>query len=207
MTRIFIIAATPILRSGLRAMLSTTDIEVVGEAPALTLYDGAELRGVQVVVVDERLLEDTLVAIEGDRTLSVVVLSDDERIAAQLREVNLRSWGMVLPDAPPEELQAAVMAAAQGLIVLPARLSERIFTQPIPVKALPTEPLDEPLTSRELEVLDWLGQGLSNKLIARQLQISEHTVKFHISSIYAKLGVSSRTEAVRRGSHLGLITH
>jgi DNA-binding CsgD family transcriptional regulator len=65
---------------------------------------------------------------------------------------------------------------------------------------------DEALTSREREVLELLSQGLPNKLIARRLQISEHTVKFHVSSIYAKLGATSRTDAVSRGVRRGLIT-
>jgi DNA-binding NarL/FixJ family response regulator len=62
------------------------------------------------------------------------------------------------------------------------------------------------LTGREQEVLQLLSQGLSNKLIARQLQISEHTVKFHVSALYTKLEASSRTEAISRGARLGLIT-
>jgi DNA-binding NarL/FixJ family response regulator len=65
---------------------------------------------------------------------------------------------------------------------------------------------DEALTAREREVLELLSRGLPNKLIARRLQISEHTVKFHVSSIYAKLGASSRTDAVSRGVRRGLIT-
>jgi DNA-binding NarL/FixJ family response regulator len=63
----------------------------------------------------------------------------------------------------------------------------------------------EELTEREGEVLQLLAQGLANKQIALSLEISEHTVKFHVSSIYAKLGVTNRTEAVRRGARLGLI--
>ena len=65
--------------------------------------------------------------------------------------------------------------------------------------------LYEALTPRELEVLEALAQGLSNRAIAAQLGISEHTVKFHISSIFGKLGAENRTDAVRRGVRLGLI--
>jgi DNA-binding NarL/FixJ family response regulator len=68
------------------------------------------------------------------------------------------------------------------------------------------EPLIEPLTDREIQVLGLLAQGLANKQIATTLTISEHTVKFHVSSIYAKLGAASRTEAVRLGVLQGLIT-
>jgi DNA-binding NarL/FixJ family response regulator len=65
--------------------------------------------------------------------------------------------------------------------------------------------LYEALTPRELEVLEVLAQGLSNRAIAARLAISEHTVKFHVSSIFAKLGAENRTDAVRRGVRLGLI--
>jgi DNA-binding NarL/FixJ family response regulator len=65
---------------------------------------------------------------------------------------------------------------------------------------------EEPLTLREREVLEMLSRGLSNKMIARRLSISEHTVKFHVSSIYTKLGAASRTDAVSRGVRRGLIT-
>jgi len=64
----------------------------------------------------------------------------------------------------------------------------------------------EPLTNREREVLEWLALGLSNRAIAERLGISEHTVKFHVTSIYGKLDVSSRAEAVRRAARRGLIT-
>jgi DNA-binding NarL/FixJ family response regulator len=67
------------------------------------------------------------------------------------------------------------------------------------------EPLIEPLTDREIEVLQLLAQGLANKQIAAELGISEHTVKFHVSGIYTRLGAASRTEAVRLGVRQGLI--
>jgi DNA-binding NarL/FixJ family response regulator len=68
------------------------------------------------------------------------------------------------------------------------------------------DPLVEQLTAREMEVIQLMAQGLANKQIALKLGISEHTVKFHLSSLYVKLGISSRTEAVKRGIELGLIS-
>ncbi|MFM8426566.1 MAG: response regulator transcription factor, partial [Chloroflexota bacterium] len=68
------------------------------------------------------------------------------------------------------------------------------------------ESLTEPLTAREKEVLQHMAEGLANKQIALTLGISEHTVKFHLSALYAKLGAASRTEAVKRGIELGLIS-
>jgi len=70
----------------------------------------------------------------------------------------------------------------------------------------PDSPIYEALTPRELEVLEVLAEGLSNRAIALRLGISEHTVKFHISSVFAKLGAENRTDAVRRGVRRGLIT-
>jgi DNA-binding CsgD family transcriptional regulator len=79
-------------------------------------------------------------------------------------------------------------------------LAEQLAPRPI------GEPPAEPLTAREAEVLGLLSQGLPNKQIALRLQISEHTVKFHIAAIFAKLGAASRTEAVSIGARQGLIT-
>lgn len=72
--------------------------------------------------------------------------------------------------------------------------------------AQPESSIYEALTARELEVLEVLAEGLSNRAIALRLHISEHTVKFHLASIFAKLGAENRTDAVRRGVRLGLIT-
>jgi DNA-binding NarL/FixJ family response regulator len=71
---------------------------------------------------------------------------------------------------------------------------------------LASVPLEEHLTPRELEVLEVLAEGLSNRAIAQRLSISEHTVKFHVASIFAKLGAENRTDAVLRGVRQGLIT-
>jgi len=109
---------------------------------------------------------------------------------------------VVPQDAPSEELGAAVAAVAQGLTVLPKTLAERLLDEP----ATPVEELSDPLTARESQVLGLLGGGLSNKMIARELHISEHTVKFHISSLYSKLGVSNRAEAVSQGARHGLLS-
>jgi DNA-binding NarL/FixJ family response regulator len=113
------------------------------------------------------------------------------------------------PDATAAELAAAVEAVAQGLVVVSLPLAKRVLTRGSPVQAIgggSGAGLEEPLTEREMEVLELLSQGLSNKLIARELGISEHTVKFHVSSLYTKLGAASRTEAVHRGARLGLVT-
>ena len=204
-TRVFVVAPTPTLRAGLRSMLETdegTDLLVVGET-GVSAGPVPPLSGADVVLVaDEELLEETVISVSEDGTQSLLLLSEDEDEASRLRALSLRGWGVVPPDAPPEELGAAVAAVAHGLTVLPKTLAERLLDEP----AATVEELSAPLTARESEVLELLGHGLSNKMIARELHISEHTVKFHVSSLYSKLGVSNRAEAVSQGARHGLIS-
>jgi DNA-binding NarL/FixJ family response regulator len=202
-TRVFVVAPTPTLRAGLRSMLAAADLLVVGEAglSAGPVPDPALSEADVVLVADEELLEETALSVSEDGTQSLLLLSEDEGATSRLRTLSLRGWGVVSTDAPSEELRAAVAAVAQGLTVLPKSLAERLLDEPAAV-----EELSEPLTARESEVLGLLGHGLSNKMIARELHISEHTVKFHISSLYSKLGVSNRAEAVSQGARHGLIS-
>ena len=205
MTQVYLAAPTPMMRAGLRAMLDTENIRVVGESSSVE--DVTDLRGIDVLIVgDDQLLGDTLNNLISDGETALLVLSDTGGAASFLRTLPLRGWGIIPPDAPSPELQSAVLSVAQGLVVLSVPVAERLFSGPTAVNALDSSPLDEPLTARESEVLDLLSQGLSNKLIARKLNISEHTVKFHVSSIYTKLGAASRTDAVNKGARLGLVS-
>ena len=97
-------------------------------------------------------------------------------------------------------------AVHQGLLVGAPGLLQPLLARPMSSVGAGLEPLAEPLTSREVEVLQFVAQGLANKQIALALAISEHTVKFHISALYGKLGATNRTEAVRLASRRGLIT-
>jgi NarL family two-component system response regulator YdfI len=116
--------------------------------------------------------------------------ADSAQIASALR-AGIR--GVIAWDATPQEIEGALHAINAGLVV----------TMP-GAQQLP-EDLTEPLSARELDVLDRLAEGLSNKLIAHALNISEHTVKTHVASIFAKLGASSRTEAVSQAIRRGLV--
>ncbi len=206
MIRVFVVAPTPVMLAGLHTMLSTPDIEVVGEA-STPVEAVTELPDVDVIVVDGMSLGDVGRAIANRGTVALVVLTnDDERALSALRGISLRGWSIVPLDATTAQLQASVVAAAQGLITLPLAFTDRLYEQRPLVGTFDPGSLDEPLTAREREVLELVSQGLSNKLIARSLQISEHTVKFHVSSITSKLGASSRTDAVSRGVRRGLIT-
>lgn len=154
-----------------------------------------------ILLADDGLLDEMALALAEEEAQGLVLLSEDEGTASRLRSLPLKGWGLVTPDAPPEELGAAVAAAAQGLVVLSKAAAGQAIGEVTVV-----EELSEPPTTREGEVLGLLAQGLSNKKIARELHISEHTVKFHISSLYAKLGVSNRAEAVSQGARHGLIS-
>lgn len=208
MIHVFVVASTPMMLAGLRTMLTTPDLQVVGES-SMPGELVSELSAIDVIVVDEILLEEVrrAMANNGNRTVALVVLTNnDEGPIPVLRTLSLRGWSIVPLDATTAQLQASVVAAAQGLITLPAALADRLYEQRPVTGTITLGSLDEPLTAREREVLELVSQGLSNKLIARRLQISEHTVKFHVSSISAKLGASSRTDAVSRGVRRGLIT-
>jgi DNA-binding NarL/FixJ family response regulator len=203
MTRVFVAASTAALRLGLRALLDGPGIEVVGDGPA---PDGAPADADVVVIGDDELLAAAAGVIAEAGTRAVVAVADDERPAQTLRGLPLRGWAIVSPEASAAELQAALTAAAQGFTVLPAGLAPRVLPPrgagPDPRRGEPPEPL----TPREREVLELLGQGLSNRRIAERLGISEHTAKFHVASVCGKLGAGSRTEAVSRGVRLGLVT-
>jgi DNA-binding NarL/FixJ family response regulator len=209
MIRVLIAATTPMLRAGLRGLLASSAVQVVGETATLT-ERAVDLADVDVIVVaDEALLAEVARSDLDEGRLALVVLSHDEQPLEALRALPLRGWALAPLDASATELQSVVGAVAQGMIVLPLALADRLLGQRAVHSVLTeplAEPLAEPLTAREREVLDLVSQGLSNKLIARALQISEHTVKFHVSSIYTKLGASSRTDAVSRGARYGLIT-
>jgi DNA-binding NarL/FixJ family response regulator len=106
-----------------------------------------------------------------------------------------------------DQIIAAVRAVAAGLQVMPVEEGVA-FLPNLPIHKRMHEPVEEivePLTPREMDVLEMLAEGLSNKMIAHRLSISDHTAKFHVNSILAKLNAGTRTEAVTRGIRLGLI--
>ncbi len=149
-------------------------------------------------------------ASQPDGRLAVLLLADDAQLAIDLARLPLRSWGILPLTCSTKELILAVRALDEGLLVCApmlfrSGLAQLIATgRPAPGMVIPE--VTEPLTQRETEVLQFLALGLSNKQLAARLNISEHTVKFHGSSIYAKLGVVSRTEAVRVGLQRGIIS-
>jgi len=134
---------------------------------------------------------------------TLVILADDQTISAADA---LRSGvHAILPrEVKPEEIVAAIEASVAGLVVIhPDALDSLLPTDTEKPSELDSS--DQILTPREIEVLRMIAEGLGNKEIAAKLRISDHTVKFHISSIFAKLGASNRAEAVTVGIRHGLI--
>ena len=137
--------------------------------------------------------------------VGVVVLSDDvEAAARQAAKRGLPAWGVLPRGAAPDDVRAALTAVARGLVVVPAAVSRVVAPTPA---ADPDEPgHSDGLTRREHEVLELASQGLSNREIGAVLGISDHTVKFHLASVYGKLGVATRAEAVQRGLRSGILS-
>ena len=205
MIRLAILAPTPALRSGLRALLAADErIEVLAEAAVLGDLEDLGTLDVLLIAGEGYSPEALRAALQNaEAPPALLLLSEESTAARSLAGLPLRAWGLLPPEAGEEELLAAVAALHEGLLAAAPALVQPLFGQALALDE--TDELVEELTEREGQVLQLLAQGFPNKQIALQLAISEHTVKFHVSAIYAKLGVTNRTEAVRRGVRLGLI--
>jgi two-component system, NarL family, nitrate/nitrite response regulator NarL len=203
--RILIIAGDPLARAGLAAVLAQQpQVEIVGRlAPEDNLVDQVGLYRPEVVLWDlgwnPTTVQASLSALT-DAGPAVLALVGQEGEYGVLLTAGVR--GLLLRDAAAETMIAAAAAISQGLVVVAPELISVLIA---PAPTTEDQPLVEPLTPRELEVLRGLADGLSNKQIGRQLAISEHTVKFHVNAILGKLGAQSRTEAVVRATRSGLI--
>ena len=200
MIRVAVIAPAMALRVGLREVLGgVPDLDVVAEAARL---EELSAQDVDVLVLTS---PDGLRALDADSAPAVLLLTDDPDEVRELQNQSLPAWGVLPVNASEEELGAAVRALGEGLWVGAPALLRTLLRRPSVVEVSDTEPLPDPLTGREIQVLQMMASGLANKQIALSLGISEHTVKFHLSSLYAKFGVTSRTEAVRAGARRGLV--
>jgi DNA-binding NarL/FixJ family response regulator len=217
--RVLVVDDQRIVREGLSLLLRTTPgVELVGAAEngrqALDLV--AELAP-DVVLMDLRMPE--LDGVEATRAVranypgvQVIVLttySDDESVFAALRA---GARGYLTKDAEADELARAIRRVHDGKAMLDsdvqARLLDRLDAPPAPAAAPaisgPAAPRPDDLTSREVEVLGLIAQGLSNAEIARDLVLSEATVKTHINRLFAKTGVRDRAQAVRYAYEHGI---
>jgi DNA-binding NarL/FixJ family response regulator len=200
--RVLIADDHAVVRQGLRTYLDLQeDMEVVAEAA-----DGAEALAAadehqpDIVLVDLVMPNvDGIEAIRGLRDRApgarAIVLSsfiDEEKL---LPAVRAGAAGYLLKDIQPQELVAAIRTVHGGGALLHPKVASRLLE----------ELSADPLTPREREVLGLIGRGMANKVIARELELSEKTVKAHVSNILAKLGVTDRTQAALYAVRAGLV--
>jgi DNA-binding NarL/FixJ family response regulator len=192
------VASLPSVRLGLADMLSSHGHTVLGED------DGADGAAVWVLDAPGAPALDAVTAQRySDAPRAAVVLSDEPGMANLLARAGLRGWACLARDADADQLDLAVRSAEAGLVLLDLPVAATSLMAAATVAA-PAQAM-EPLTARELQVLQLVAQGLPNKGIARRLGISENTAKFHVASLCGKLGASSRTEAVTLAARRGLI--
>jgi DNA-binding NarL/FixJ family response regulator len=197
--RVTVAARSSVVRAGLESVVrSSSSLELAG-AVDWSLLQSAEFDA-DVLLLDagDAPLEGLRAAIEQKPAVILLDSSDSALVTAAFR-AGVR--GAISRDATPEEIEGAIQAVNAGLVVLQAGS----LLDLLPGPKLATEGLTEPLSDRELEVLNLIAEGQSNKLIAHTLGISEHTVKTHVASIFVKLGAGSRTEAVSQAIRRGLV--
>lgn len=206
MIRLLIADDHPVVRNGLRgAFADETDIEVVGEAgngrQAVELATGQE---VDVVLMDLRMPE--MDGVEAIATLAerapgvrVLVLTTFDSESDVLPAIEAGATGYLLKDAATDELLRAVRAAHRGEPVLAPSVAGQLMGQV-------RRPAGKVLSKRELEVLALVAGGASNRVAARQLFISEASIKTHLLHIYDKLGVRDRAAAVAEAYRRGLLS-
>lgn len=206
--RLLIIAADPLVRAALATLLDgQPGLQIVAHLPISdSLMEEFQVYQPDIILWDfgwefEESLglldELDLAADAGSHRLLALVGDNESASQAYLAGAQ----GLLYREVDSERLAAAIQALGWGLVVVEPELVDELSL----ARVSPEAHLVEPLTSRELEVLHLLAEGLSNKAIAQQLEISDHTVKFHVNAIMSKLGAQSRTAAVVQATRLGLI--
>ena len=193
MIRVAITAGSLRLSQTLHALLKESGrFEIV--TGTMASLDEFRARETDLSAGADVMVSDTAARTAEELDAATVVLSDEEDLLATLRP--LRGGLALLPtSASAEQVIAAIEATAAGLAVV----------HPDHAASLAARPSDDPLTPREREVLHLLAAGLGNKEIAGRLAISDHTAKFHVSQILAKLNAASRAEAVSIAMRRGIV--
>ena len=209
MIRVVIADDHPAFRAGLKVLLQDSGLDVVAEAadglaavdavvatrPDVALLD-LQMPGLTGVEVTRRLQE----VAPTTRVLVLTMIEADETVLAAIRA---GAWGYLLKGAGQEEIERAVRAVADGQVVYGAGVAERVMAFFAARSGAVVGPFPQ-LSEREREVLTLAAQGCGNADIARRLFLSEKTVRNHVSSIFAKLGVTDRAQAVARARDAGL---
>ena len=211
MIRVFIVAASPLARAGLENLLAARGAQVAGSAATIDVLSGSlsdAAPDVLLVDVSGEAFESALESIVASglaADVAMVVIGESISAASSTDALRVGIRAALPADISPDQLVAALEAAASGLLVLHPSHAPEGAPAASSAQSATADELSESLTRREVEVLQMLAAGLSNKEIAAHLNISEHTAKFHVASILGKLGAGSRTEAVSIGIRRGLV--
>lgn len=210
--RVLVVASDALARAGLAALLTdqpghevagqTSGAAPLGPRPSEGRPAGTDGAAADVVVLDlgwDPKSQLAHLAELRDADVPVVALVPDKASAADALAAGAR--GVLPRDVDAADLAASVAAVRRGLLVLDPEVTAGAWQ----LRERNAVGLAEELTPRELEVLQLLAEGLSNKGIADRLRISEHTAKYHVNAILGKLGAQTRTEAVARAARLGLV--
>ena len=210
MISVLIISPGVTTRVGLSTLLmNEARIQVMGEVAAPEDVEAGQ-NDIDVIVwspgssIDQEMGAPELERLAGIEASAWVLIHDDPKTILPYTRKKFHSWGVLSPEASKEELVAAIEAVHEGLVVLNPAWAEYLSADQARGQNDSADMI-ETLTGREIEVLQLLAQGLTNKQIAVKLKISTHTVKFHVSSIFGKMGTTNRTETVKLGLTKGLI--
>lgn len=210
MIRISIIAPAMAIRAGLRALLSNDpQIQVIAEATSLdelkeTIPDADVVIWSPSLTYEQETVDVDLNKLNIGETAALLLIHNDPKVINRLLKLSVRAWGVLDPESTQGELLAGVHALSEGLVAAEPLWLKDVFANP-GSETNGKHDLVEPLSEREIEILQLLAYGLTNKQIAARLKISSHTVKFHVSTIFSKLGTTNRVETVNVGFKKGLI--
>lgn len=201
--RVFIVAEDLLVRTGWHALLDGQEgIQVVGQSVRERFLADQDIYRPQVMLWDVGWQPPSqLEAL--DEAHIVALLHDEEQLASVMPMLSAqgRAYALLPRETPPDALTLAFNAVVRGLSVIAPSWLESLA----PLSVGTNAPLQESLTARELEVLQRVAQGMTNKAIAHALGITEHTVKFHVTAIMTKLNAQSRTDAVVKATRYGLV--
>src|SRR5689334_4326756 len=208
MIRVLVKASSAIARAGLESLIKEhPGFQLIRDSPRGVPVAGSESLPDVLVAEAESVADDSArEALDWASAGGAVVLLVRNLASESVAEALQDGVKAVLPAGlTAAEITAAIEAAAAGLVVLDGIGAEALVRSAAPVSGGEVKPLVESLTPREIEVVRLVAAGLGNREIAGRLEISEHTVKFHVASVMGKLGAASRTEAVTLGIRHGLI--